>query len=92
MVSFAGASTYPASDSYEAQRYWRGPVWIHINWLLAQGAENYAATDVVNQLTESAKQLISKQGYYEYFNCETGDGCGGDAFSWTAAISLFWLL
>ena len=28
---------------------------------------------------------------WEYFDADTGDGCGGDNFTWTAAVALYWL-
>lgn len=86
------ASTYPKHPTYEAQRYWRGPVWLHINWMIAVGLKEYQFDELHQQVVDSSKALIEKVGYWEYFNADTGEGCGGDVFSWTAAISLHWLL
>jgi len=91
-TAYGMSSTYAKCESYEPQRYWRGPVWLHINWLIALGAEYYGFDDESQQLKTSSTALINTAGYYEYFNCETGAGCGGDSFSWTAAIALHWLL
>ena len=90
--TFCISSTYPRCDDYEPQRYWRGPVWLHINWLLSLGVEAYDFNEESRLIKQSSLQLIQQNGFYEYFNCETGEGCGGDDFSWTAAISLHWLL
>lgn len=86
------ASTYPKHPTYEPQRYWRGPVWLHINWMIAEGLKDYQLTAQHQQVVNASKALIEKVGYWEYFNADTGEGCGGDVFSWTAAISLYWLL
>ena len=86
------ASTYPKHPSYEPQRYWRGPVWLHINWMLAEGLKDYQFTEQYDKVVSTSKSLINNVGYWEYFNADTGEGCGGDVFSWTAAISLYWLL
>ncbi len=86
------ASTHPENSKFEAQRYWRGPVWLHINWLIAQGAEQYGMDELSEQIKQSSSVLINKAGFYEYFNCDTGEGCGGDQFSWTAAIAMYWFL
>ncbi|MBA6295706.1 MGH1-like glycoside hydrolase domain-containing protein [Colwellia sp. MB02u-9] len=91
-TEFGISSTYAKCAQYEPQRYWRGPVWLHINWLLALGAEHYGFNEESLQLKEASQTLIEKSGYFEYFNCETGAGCGGDDFSWTAAIALHWFL
>jgi glycogen debranching enzyme len=92
VTNYGVSSTYAKCAEFEPQRYWRGPVWLHINWLLALGTDAYGFTEETKLIQESALKLIQKEGFYEYFNCDTGAGCGGDAFSWTAAISLHWLL
>jgi len=89
---FGLASTHPNSDKFEAQRYWRGPVWLHINWLIALGTEQYEMTEITEQIKQTSYDLIEKNGYFEYFNCKTGEGCGGDKFSWTAATAIYWFL
>ena len=91
-VDYGMASTIPTSDKYEPQRYWRGPVWLHINWLIANGMQHYGFAEEAEQIKASTQALVEQTGYFEYFNCETGAGCGGDAFSWTAAIALHWCL
>ncbi len=91
-TAFSISSTHAKCTGFEPQRYWRGPVWLHMNWLIALGAESYGFSEESNLIKESALKLIQQEGYYEYFNSETGKGCGGNDFSWTAAISLHWLL
>lgn len=91
-TQYAMSSTYAKCEAFEPQRYWRGPVWLHINWMLSLGANSYDLTDESNQLKLASEKLINEFGYFEYFNSETGAGCGGGDFSWTAAIALHWLL
>ncbi len=77
---------------YESQRYWRGPVWIHINWMIALGADDYGYSETGATTAGFRSRLhYATSGFWEYFDADTGDGCGGDNFSWTAAIALFWL-
>lgn len=85
------SSTHPSSPRYESQRYWRGPVWIHINWMIALGAEDYGHPELARRLQNSARDCITTSGFWEYFDADTGDGCGGDNFTWTAAVALYWL-
>lgn len=89
--TFSMASTHPDSDKYEPQRYWRGPVWLHINWMIALDFEDYYAPETAEILKNDARALLDKTGYYEYFHADSGAGCGGGEFSWTAAIGLHWL-
>jgi glycogen debranching enzyme len=90
-TAYGLSSTHPDSEKYEPQRYWRGPVWLHINWLIALGLEAYQMTDLYARLKQTSRDAVETAGFWEYFNAETGAGCGGDDFSWTAAVALYWL-
>ena len=90
--NFGLSSTHPASARYEPQRYWRGPVWLHINWMIAEGLRAYGYDDLAERIRSNTRKCIETAGgYYEYFNSATGEGCGGGNFSWTAAVALYWL-
>ncbi|MEP4557776.1 MGH1-like glycoside hydrolase domain-containing protein [Cobetia amphilecti] len=88
---FGVASTHPESTRFEPKRYWRGPSWLHINWMLAIGCEEYGMSRDADQIKQASQKCIEAAGYYEYFNSVTGEGCGGRDFSWTAAMDLYWL-
>ena len=74
------ATTAPSAPEYEPRRYWRGPVWISVNWLLADalGADHIAQT----------LALVAEGGMWEYFDPASGEGLGTDQFTWTAALAL----
>lgn len=86
------ASTHPEAAQFEPQRYWRGPIWPHVNWLIAEGCAHYGMTALHDQIRAGTRDLLSSAGLFEYFDPRTGEGYGGDNFSWTAAIVLHWLL
>lgn len=73
---------------WDPRRYWRGPVWPHINWLVAQGLAEHGETELARQVNQGTLQLIRQGGLFEYFEPDTGEGLGGPDFSWTAAIAL----
>ncbi len=83
-------STHPDAPEFEPQRYWRGPVWPHMNWLIAQGLAEAGHAAPPTALRHSTRSLIARGGFREYFNPLTGEGYGGSDFSWTAAVTLFW--
>ena len=60
--------------------------------MIAVGLAESGYNDTADKIQQDTTELILKSGYYEYFNPETGTGCGGKDFSWTAAIALHWLL
>lgn len=84
-----GVPTY-VGDAFDPDRYWRGPVWVNTNWLVARGLRRYDA-DAAERIKASTCELIESNGFYEYFNPKTGAGRGSDAFSWTAALYLDWM-
>ncbi|MDD3916303.1 MAG: trehalase family glycosidase [Synergistaceae bacterium] len=83
---------YPASSydreapEYSPRRYWRGPTWIQMNWLLMHGLRAYGRNDQAERLRRAIAELPAKGGFREYFNPETGEGHGAHRFSWTAAL------
>ncbi|MDF2811529.1 MAG: neutral trehalase [Microvirga sp.] len=81
-------STAPYSQAFEPKRYWRGPVWAVVNWLLADGLRMNGALELARQIEQSTVSAIERSGFCEYFDPTTGEGLGGDAFSWTAAAYL----
>jgi glycogen debranching enzyme len=85
------ASTRRASPAYDAPRYWRGPVWQHINLLIACGLREQCHTDLYERIREDSARLFEQAGFHEYFHPETGSGLGGKDFSWTAATYLHWI-
>lgn len=82
------------SDQFDARKYWRGPVWINMNWLLYHGLKRYGFLEKADAVRQDILTLVERYGFYEYFtpyrNPEKGDsgGYGSDQFSWTAALYL----
>ncbi|MFN3199643.1 MAG: MGH1-like glycoside hydrolase domain-containing protein [Bradymonadia bacterium] len=76
-------STAPDTSPFDARRYWRGPTWINIDWLLAPH---------VDGVREKATELVRSGGFREYYQPLTGEGLGAKGFAWTAALVLDWLL
>ena len=66
--------------------YWRGPVWLNINWFLMHGLEDYGYREHADRLRRSIIELCREEGFHEYFDPITGQGHGSDLFSWSAAL------
>jgi len=69
-------------------QYWRGPVWINIDWLLMRGLQRYGFDEHATHLRQTIVGLCRDEGFYEYFDPIDGTGHGSDYFSWTAALFL----
>jgi len=71
---------------FDRSNYWRGPIWININWMLAQGLRRYGYSLKADSLQKDLLQLPIRFCFYEYFDSFDGKGYGSDNFSWTAAL------
>ncbi len=89
-VEFGMPSWDPDHTAFEPKRYWRGPVWAMMNFMVAQGLSEAGCDDLSKRVRNDTARLIAQTGFYEYFDPLTGAGYGGGDFSWTAAIWLAW--
>jgi hypothetical protein len=76
------------APDFDRLRYWRGPIWININWLLWRGLHAHGYGALADALRRAMLGLVERAGCYEYFDPITGAGIGSPAFSWTAALTL----
>ena len=76
------------APEFDTLRYWRGPIWINVNWLLRRGMLLHGYRGEAEDLRMAMVRLVHQSGHFEYFHPETGEGIGAPAFSWTAALSL----
>ncbi len=86
------ASFDPTNERFNPKKYWRGPVWVNLNWMLYYGLKNYGYNNIAQRIKQDTISIIEKNGFYEYFDSrkevhENGHaGYGGNNFSWTAAL------
>jgi hypothetical protein len=80
----------PDDSSFDPIRYWRGPVWVLVNWLVADGLLRAGFTGRAAALRSDTRALV-EQGFSEYYDPRSLAGIGGQAFSWSAALTLAWL-
>ncbi|SFP07652.1 MGH1-like glycoside hydrolase domain-containing protein [Tranquillimonas alkanivorans] len=89
-VRYGIPSNDPAADSFDPRRYWRGPTWPVVNALIAIGLQSAGRVEEERRLRRETAELIRQGGFFEYFDPLDGTACGGDNFTWTAAIWLAW--
>jgi glycogen debranching enzyme len=77
-----------SSPDFDARRYWRGPVWINVNWLLVRGLERAGLTKEAELLRGLTLELVRASGFSEYYHPSTGAPLGSREFSWSAALTL----
>ena len=79
------------SPNFDSKRYWRGPIWPQMNWMIYKGLLHYNFADTADIVKNDLITLIHKLGFYEYFEAQKElvetlqKGYGGNNFSWTAS-------
>ena len=98
MDKFGGEDKYlcasfdPSHTRFNPKKYWRGPVWINLNWMLYHGLKRYNYNEIASRVLNDSITLIEKEGFYEYFDprkkndVSASKGYGGNNFSWSAAL------
>lgn len=87
---FSLPSFDPSHHRFDRKRYWRGPVWAIVNFLVAKGLRERGHDALARRLQTDTRCLVELSGFYEYFDPIDGSGSGGNNFAWTAAIWLAW--
>ncbi|MEO1102181.1 MAG: hypothetical protein AAFW98_00375 [Pseudomonadota bacterium] len=86
--AFMVPSYDPTAAAFDEKRYWRGPVWLVVNWLVADAlteAGDMARADIIRT---ASRRLVEHGGFYEYYSALDGAPLGGPAFTWSAAAWL----
>jgi glycogen debranching enzyme len=89
-VEFVVPSLDPADPGFQMIRYWRGPVWAVVNYMIGTGLAEAGDTLRASRVRNDTLELMRRNGFYEAYSPVDGSGSGGDDFSWTAAIWLAW--
>lgn len=76
----------PTSLDFDSRRYWRGPVWLIVNYMIADGLERAGQIEMAERIMTDCLRLIETSGFAEYYDPITAEGCGGGSFTWTAAM------
>ncbi len=82
------ATVAPDDPAFDGRRYWRGPVWCIMNWLIADGLARHGQAAEAARVRDDTRRLLSDHGFAEYFDPTNGAPCGGMGFTWTAAAAL----
>lgn len=82
------ATESPYSPEYEADGYWRGPIWAPSTMLLLDGLKECGEDGFVREMTEKFCGMVQKSGCAENFDALTGEGLRDRAYTWTASVML----
>lgn len=89
MVTAWGAATEsPNSTFYEADGYWRGPIWAPTTLLIVEGLLAQNERKRACEIMQKYQHLCETSGMAENFDAQTGAGLRDKAFAWTSAVYL----
>ena len=84
-----GLATEPvASEFYEGDGYWRGPIWAPSTMLIADGLRRGGQDELALGLASLFAQLCVRSGMAENFDAVTGEGLRDRSMTWTASVFL----
>jgi Glycosyl hydrolase family 63 C-terminal domain len=83
------ASAPTDSPDFRPRGFWQGPVWVNLNWLIADGLDRSGHAGTGTRLREQTLELVGRAGaMYEHYSALDGRPGGSPDFSWTAALVL----
>jgi glycogen debranching enzyme len=85
---WAVTSASKGSPAFDPRRYWRGPVWVNVNWFLVRGLERVGLFAEADELRRMTLELVGRSGFFEYYDPRSGEPLGVSNFSWSAALTL----
>lgn len=91
LAPFGVASHWPTDPNFDGHRYWRGPSWLIVNYLLVKGLLISEEHELVRDIMNASLRCIEHSGCSEYYHPVTGEALGGGTFTWTAAMVLEFL-
>jgi hypothetical protein len=74
--------------AFDPSRYWRGPAWFNVNWLVERGLRRHGELARADTLRTSILRAAAASAFAEYVDPYTGRARGSRDFSWTAALAV----
>ncbi|MEV4516827.1 trehalase family glycosidase [Dactylosporangium sp. NPDC049525] len=88
LTDFGPATELPTSARYEADGYWRGPIWAPSTVLVEDGLRRAGHTALADDISARFRALCERSGFAENFDARTGAGLRDRAYTWTASAYL----
>lgn len=88
LTEWGPATEAPGSPFYEADGYWRGPIWAPTTALVWDGLRKQGEDALAGEVAARFCRLCETSGMAENFDALTGRGLRDPAFAWTSAVYL----
>ena len=88
LTEWGPATQLPTTPEYEADGYWRGPIWAPSTIIIEHGLRVAGYDDLADHVSQRFRQLCQRSGFAENFDALTGAGLRDRAYTWTASAYL----
>jgi glycogen debranching enzyme len=88
LTRYGLATELPQSPQYQADGYWRGPIWAPATVLIEDGLRRAGFTELADDVSARFRKLCETSGFAENFDALTGEGLRDRAYTWTASAYL----
>jgi glycogen debranching enzyme len=88
VTEFGPATQLVDSEEYEADGYWRGPIWAPSTAIIEDGLRRAGQGELADVISERFRRLCERSGFAENFDALTGEGLRDRAYTWTASCYL----
>ncbi len=89
LTEFGLASESPRSPKYEADGYWRGPIWAPSTYLIFDGLVDAGEKELARTIAERYCEMCLKSGgFWENYDALSGKGLRCPGYTWTASVFL----
>lgn len=88
VTEFGLATEVIDSPRYEADGYWRGPIWAPSTMIVESGLRAAGEVDMADEISARFRRLCEQSGFAENFDALTGEGLRDRAYTWTASVYL----
>lgn len=93
---FFGEYPFPvvgySEKEYAAAKWWRGPVWINIAYLMTEVLRRYGYEAQRRKAIRKLLDLMVAHGPpYELYNSQTGEPMNASELGWSCSIAIHWI-
>jgi glycogen debranching enzyme len=88
LTEFGPATQLIETAEYEADGYWRGPIWAPSTAIVEDGLRRAGQTVLADRISRRFRRLCERSGFAENFDAVTGEGLRDRAYTWTASCYL----
>jgi hypothetical protein len=85
LTAYGPATESPSSVRYEADGYWRGPVWAPTTLLIVDGLDACGEAELARDVARRFVETCRASGFAENFEATSGRPLRDPAYSWTAS-------